>query len=536
MGAAQAPTAPPPGRPSPGTSTFAVILRGSRIGTEVMTVAKSGDDWLITANGRQNAPVNIQTNKFELSYTDDWQPRKLEVQAVLRGQPVSMTTTFDGTSASNMVTNPTKSGVFKQSVSPRAVVLPNGFYAAYEALAARLSAMTVGDTVPLYVAPDGEVTATVSKITPRTITSPGERVTYRQFDLKLANDVSPWIEVWVDGRNRLARVSLPASDVLVAREDLASVMAREELVRNAGDATVFVPLEGFSLAATVTSPQQTGTKLPAVVLVPGFGPEDRDEVVGNVPVFGLLAGHLADAGYLVVRYDRRGVGQSGGRPENAALTEYADDLNRVVDWLRRRKDVDANRIAVVGYDEGGAVAMLTAAKQDRIRALGLIAVPGVSGRDYVVEQQTRALAAVQGSDADKQAKIKLQQTIMDAAISGVGWDNVPAALRRGADQPIYRSWLLFDPAAVIPKIEQPMLILQGDQDVEVPRAHADKLASLARARAKRRPEDTKLSILPGVTHPLTAGSTTPSIGLAMLAPDVKTTLTSWLQDVLRPSK
>ena len=480
------------------------MLRGARIGTEIVSVSRSGDGWLITANGRQNAPVNMQTNKFELTYADDWQPRKLEVQAVLRGQSVSMTTTFDGTSASNLVTNPAKSGIFKQNVSPKTVVLPNGFYAAYEALAARLSAMTLGDKVPLYVAPDGELIATISRITPRTITTPGARFTYRQFDLNLASDATPWLEVWVDEQNRLARVALPASDLTVAREDLASVMAREELVRNAGDTNAFIPLDGFSLAATVTAPQAAATKLPAVVLVPGFGPEDRDEVTGNVPVFGLLAGHLADAGYLVVRYDRRGIGQSGGRAENATLTEYADDLNGVVDWLRRRKDVDANRIGVIGYDEGGAVAMLTAAKQSRIRALGLIAVPGVSGRDYVVEQQARALASIDASAADKQAKVQLQQTIMNAAISGVGWDNVPAELRRGADQPIYRSWLLFDPAAVIPKVEQPMLILQGDADVEVPRTHADKLASLANARPRRRPEDTRLSILPGVTHPLTA--------------------------------
>jgi pimeloyl-ACP methyl ester carboxylesterase len=511
------------------------VFHGVRIGTEIVTLARTGDGWLISATGHQGPPFDVQTNKFELTYADDWQPRRLEIQALLRGQPVTMTTTIEETKATNQVTSAARTTSYTQNVSPKTILLPNSFYASYEALAARLSAIAAGDRLPLYVTPDGEILATVAKITPRVITSPSSRATYRQFDLTFSSgDAS--LQIWVDDQNRLARATLPGSDLTVAREDLASVMTREELVRNSGDATAFIPLAGFSVAASVTSPSTASTRRPAVVLVSGFGPQDRDQVTSNVPVFGLLAGWLADDGYIVVRYDNRGVGQSGGRPENATLNEYAEDLNGVVDWLRRRKDVDGDRIAAIGYGDGGAVAMLAAAKQNRIRALGLVAVPGVAGREYVVEQQARALAALQLSEADKQAKIAMQQTIMNAAISGTGWDNVPADLRRGADQPIYKSWLLFDPAAVIPRIDQPILILQGDADVEVPRAHADRLATLARARTKRRPEDTRESILPGVTHPLTHVSTGPIVGVPSLAPDVHTALTGWLQDVFRPSK
>ena len=81
------------------------------------------------------------------------------------------------------------------------------------------------------------------------------------------------------------------------------------------------------------------------MLVGGSGPLDRDETVAGIPIFGQLAGALADAGFTVLRYDKRGIGQSGGRVEAAGLTDYAEDLRAAVKFMAARKDVDseANR-------------------------------------------------------------------------------------------------------------------------------------------------------------------------------------------------
>ena len=106
---------------------------------------------------------------------------------------------------------------------------------------------------------------------------------------------------------------------------------------------------------------ETGKPLPAIVLVAGSGPSDRDETVAGIPIFGQLAGALADAGFLAVRYDKRGVGQSGGRPESATLADYAEDLRAVVRFTSDRKDVDRRRVAIVGHGEGGMLGLLTAA-------------------------------------------------------------------------------------------------------------------------------------------------------------------------------
>src|SRR5207245_7327130 len=129
------------------------------------------------------------------------------------------------------------------------------------------------------------------------------------------------------------------------REDIASVAARRVTISRPNDEPAKILANGFSLAATVSKPTETtATALPAVVLVGGSGPTDRDETAFNIPIFGQLAGALADAGYLVLRYDKRGIGQSGGRAEAATLADFAEDLRAAVKFVAERKDVDPKQI------------------------------------------------------------------------------------------------------------------------------------------------------------------------------------------------
>ena len=106
-----------------------------------------------------------------------------------------------------------------------------------------------------------------------------------------------------------------------------------------------------------------------VDLISGSCPQDRDETVFGIPVLGQVAGRLSDAGFFVVRYDKRGVGQSGGRIETTSIEAYADDVRGVVAWIRKRKDVDRDRIALVGHSEGGAVALLWEQMRVYVRAV-----------------------------------------------------------------------------------------------------------------------------------------------------------------------
>ena len=116
--------------------------------------------------------------------------------------------------------------------------------------------------------------------------------------------------------------------------------------------------------------------MPAVILLAGAGSDDRDGAAHGVPTLAQLAGALAEAGFLAVRYDKRGFGQSGGRSESATLSDYAEDVRAVVRWLSDRKDVDPKRIAVIGHGEGAWVALLAASRERKLAAVVSLAGAG----------------------------------------------------------------------------------------------------------------------------------------------------------------
>ena len=280
-------------------------------------------------------------------------------------------------------------------------------------------------------------------------------------------------------------------------------------------------------------PKQEGRlRHPVVVLVGGAGPVDRDETVADIPIFGQLAAALADRGFMVLRYDKRGVGQSGGRVETVTLQDYADDAIAIVKWLARRDDVDPRRIAALGYGEGGAAALLAAAREKKIASLVLVATTGGSGADLVLEQQRHQLDLMKTPDAERQAKIDLQQRVQAAVLTAKGWEGIPEDVRKQADTPWFRSLLQYDPAKAMPRVSQPILILQGDLDTQVPPHHAEQLAELARKRKKAPPVEAVH--LPGVNHLLvkaTTGETDeyPKLTDRQIAPDVATTIADWLR-------
>jgi pimeloyl-ACP methyl ester carboxylesterase len=534
-----------------GPATFVVMLRGARVGTETASLSKVGSGWLLSGTGRLGAPFDVITNKFEVNYAADWQPMRMTLQGSVKGQPLSVATTFGLTTALNDVAQGAQRGSNSHQIQSRAIVLPSGFFASYEILAARIGSATPGTRFPVYVAPDGETSVAVERVTDRRISLGDRTIDVRVFAVSLAGTASSSnIELWLDDRNRLARLEMPAVSIVVIREDLASVMAREEPVRNPRDEDAFIPANGFSLGTTITrpaaAPPAAGARgntrgAPAVILVAGSGPQDRDYTTYGVPIFGQLAGALSDAGYFVVRYDARGIGRSGGRVENSTLAEYADDVVRAVKWLRDREDVDDNRIAVVGYGDAGPVAMLAAEREDRIKALALVAAPGRSGREVTLEQQAHVLSRLSISDVDRANRITVQQRLIDAVVTDKGWEAVPPELRTDARSPWFRSWLLFDPAVIMRKLKQPVLIVHGTLDTETPSAHADALELLSSQRNKIAPTHTRKVIVPGINHLLVPARTGgvdeyATLETLTVAPAVKTALTEWLATAVPPSR
>jgi len=472
-------------------------------------VVRTADGWTITGSGRSGPPLDITTNFIEVKYDADWNPRELSLDALQGTQPITLRTVVTGTSARNEFTNNVAPGERTDEIAPHSLLMPNPFFVAYEALSARLMTAPAGTRIPLYTAPLGGASVVVGESTSERLQTVRRTIDVRRtrawVESLNATGQGLDIEVWGDEEGRLLRLSVPAQTLEVIRDDIASVSTRRVAVSRPGDEQVRVPANGFSLAGTVSKPAGASGKLPAVILVGGSGSTDRDELVFGIPIFGQLAGVLADHGFLVLRYDKRGVGQSGGRPEFATLGDYAEDVRAAVRFMTARKDVDAKRLAALGHSEGGSVAMLAAARENKIKALVLVATIGVTGAELNLAQASHALSRSTRPEPEKQATLELQKRIQAAVITGQGWEGIPLQLRRQADVPWFNSFLTFDPAKPMADIRQPMLIIQGELDTQVAPSNADRLEQLAKDRKRQSP--VQVVKVPGVNHLLVTAKT-----------------------------
>lgn len=520
--------------PVPGEAVFSVFLAGREIGREQVRLSRSASDWILTSTSRIAPPIDVTVNRFELKYSTDWQPIDLKLDVRSRQGALTLSTTFGLTTAVNEITQNGVTNSKTDQISARTLVIPNNFFAAYEALAARLPGSAVGTEFTVYVAPQAEIKLTVRGITAGQFQTAAGVVKTQRYSLTFGNPGGEVpAEISVDERGRLARLEIPTASLIVARQDLASVSSRMQTVRNPTDADVRVPAAGFSLAGTVTTPTATATRMrsPAVVLVAGSGPIERDGVVAGIPLFAQLAGDLAERGFVVLRYDKRGVGQSGGRVETVTQREYAEDVIAAVKWLEKRKDVDKRRIAVAGHSEGGAVSMIAASREKKISAIALMSAMGTRGVDLILEQQQYSLDLLKTPEAERASKVELQKKILDAAMTGNGLEELPPDIRARVDSPWYRSLLLFDPAEVMPEIKQPVLVVHGEFDKQVPPRHAKLLIDLASARKKAPP--ATLMLLPGLNHLLLRAKTGDigeyaSLQSQRISPDVARVIADWL--------
>ena len=482
-------------------------------------------------------PIDLVARDFSARYDADWKPVELHVDATLRGASVKLHTTIRGTTAESetiplggMPTTGT------EQIDGGALLLPSPFVAPYEALSARLKTAQPGSSIAVYQPPQGSFVIDVGSSSVEQIKTVARTIEARRTRLTLRVPTLPPmdVEVWGDERGRLLRVSLPAQGLEFAREDVASVAARLVTMSRATDEDLRVPANGFSLAGTVSKPAGSSGRLPAIVLAGGATLADRDETTFGIPLFGQLADTLADAGFLVVRYDKRGVGQSGGRPEAARLADFADDARAVVKAVSERADVDRKRVALVGYGEGGWIAMLAAVKNSRVAAVGLLATVGVTGEELNLYQVKHGLERSGRPEAEHTATLALQQQIQKAVITGTGWEtlDITEPIRRQADTPYFQSFLTLDPSKIMKDVAQPVLIVHGERDAQVPPSSADRLEALAKARKKR--SAVEVVKVAGVNHllvPAETGETDEYDRLPdrRVSPGVTTPLIAWLQ-------
>lgn len=275
--------------------------------------------------------------------------------------------------------------------------------------------------------------------------------------------------------------------------------------------------EGVTLAGTLTQPRGSDL-VPAVVLVSGSGPQDRDESIWEHRPFAVLADHLSRRGIAVLRYDDRGFAESTGDFATGTSLDFAGDAMAALRWLRAQPGIDPNQIGVIGHSEGGLIAPIMAAEVDAPDFLVLLAGPGTSGREIVLEQSALIARAAGGAPEDVASMVEaLEIMTAQAALAENGadvraritpmlTDEFMARLGVPADQKelflvqITRDWyvdfLNHDPIPYLQAVDQPVLAIIGSLDLQVPAP--SNLAGLRRGLAHN--ADATILELEGLNH------------------------------------
>jgi len=146
------------------------------------------------------------------------------------------------------------------------------------------------------------------------------------------------------------------------------------------------------LASTLTVPEGPGP-FPAVLLVPGSGPVDRDSNIKRLPldVTGQLARALAAAGLATLRYDKRGVGASTGDFRSTGFLDAADDAEAALEVLVATPEVDPGRVLMLGHSEGALLAGIVAARSSVPAGVVLLSGSATPGEE-LLRWQVRQIA------------------------------------------------------------------------------------------------------------------------------------------------
>jgi len=540
-------------QPPPSTTRgYTVFLGGAVVGREELTVLTTADGLDIIGKGRLSGSQDLVINRAEVRYRPDWTPEVYELEASVNGGDTLLYTSFAGTTAVTKGVDAGQQVAHTDTVPPQPVVLPNVFFGAYEALTRRLASGAPAQELNVFVGFGAQGSLRLLSTAAELVQIGTSTLNVRRYALAYAGPRgAATVHVYADDAGSLLRVSIPAQRIDIMRDDLAAATSRTVVYSNPTDEAVVIAGAGFNLGATLTWPasargsgeaasaKAAATRLPAVVLLAGTAANERDGVVAGVPILGQLAGALADAGFIGVRYDKRGHGQSGGRAESASLGDHADDALAVVRWLSNRRDVDRERIALVGHNEGAWTALLAAARERRIAGVAAIAAPSATGSERVLEQQRHVLEQMKVAPAERVAKIELQERINTAVMTGRGWDSVPADLRKQADTPWFQSFLGFNPARALEDVRQPLLFIHGELDDEVPILHLDRLGELARKAGRSR--SVAVVAVRGVNHLLVPASTGEVSEYASLkdrhvSAEVTSAIREWLTKTFAPGR
>ena len=291
--------------------------------------------------------------------------------------------------------------------------------------------------------------------------------------------------------------------------------------------------KGIKLAGTLTVPKGPGP-FPAAIFVSGSGGQDRDETMLGHKPFQVLADQLARLGIATLRYDDRGVGLSNGDQATGTSKDFANDAEGAHRFLKTAATIKRTKIGFIGHSEGALIAPMVAARNPDVAFVVMLAGPGVPGKDVILKQSEAIMKAMKASPAEIKKSRDSQLKII-AAVDAVVRKNpsnpdpnkLVAALKKETDAliaalpladrieaqknramvdaqvqqfatPWFRYFLNYDPRTALRKVKVPVLVMNGDKDLQV--IASQNVSEVEKALRTGGNKRVTVRLMPGLNH------------------------------------
>ena len=262
-------------------------------------------------------------------------------------------------------------------------------------------------------------------------------------------------------------------------------------------------------SATVALPAADG-KFPGVILIPGSGQVDRNENVKGYPinVFKEIAHSLAEKGIASLRYDKRGVGKSGGDYWSTGFYDNVADVASIISYFKNHSSIKPESVFLLGHSEGAITATRLAGTGTDVAGIILLAGSCQSGEALLKWQSRQVVKGFTGFNAwlVKTFHIdvaKAQQKQIDKIkSSNKDWFRVQLVAKINAKW--MREFLDYNPAVDFPNIKCPILAITGSKDIQVDPADLKKMEQLVKT-------DFESHELADITHMLRSDKGKPSL-------------------------
>lgn len=324
----------------------------------------------------------------------------------------------------------------------------------------------------------------------------------------------------------------------------------EEVEFSSGDTTI---------AGSLTIPEGDAA-FPAIIMITGSGPQNRDEeLLGHRP-FLVISDALSRAGFAVLRTDDRGVGGSSGELSQASYAQLADDVIAGLEFLKTRTDIDPGRIGLFGHSEGGYLAPLVASQRSDLAFIIMMAAPSVAGLE-VLELQNRLILQQEGESETEIAKQIAFLRLLADALKREAYDEAASLTEARVKEsfaamaesekpseelqaqiietqvanvanPYFRNVMVFDPQPYLRELRLPVLAFYGSKDIQVDAEQS--LEPLRAALQEAANSDVTLKVFEGLNHlmqPAVTGAISEYGDIEItIAPEVLEFVIAWLRE------